>query len=294
MPHRIVAAVRAAQTSLSFEFFPPRGVDGEGVLARSVGALGEVAPDFVSVTYGAGGSSAARAAASVHLTRLIARAGPAALAHLTVVGHTVAELGGIVRDLIEAGADAILALRGDPLGQSTGPWRPTPGGLLYAVDLVRLLADAGCDVGVAAFPRGHPAAASLAEDTRVLAMKEQAGAAFAITQMVFEAESYASLVARTRRAGVGLPIVPGIMPVSAASQVPRLETFSGAPLPAPLRETLAAARGDAMGEAEVGVAWAVALARDLLDCGAPGLHFYTLNRSGSSLEVCRRLALSGH
>jgi methylenetetrahydrofolate reductase (NADPH) len=125
----------------------------------------------------------------------------------------------------------------------------------------------------------------------VLAMKEQAGAAFAVTQMVFEAAPYRDLVGRARRAGISLPIIPGVMPLSATGQVPRLEAFSGAPLPAELLRRLEAAGVEAAAQREVGVIWAADLAAELLEAGAPGLHFYTLNRSGSALEVCRRLDL---
>jgi methylenetetrahydrofolate reductase (NADPH) len=260
---------------------------------RHIEALEEVTPDFVSVTYGAGGTGADRGAASVRLARAICAArGAALMAHLTVVGHAREELSAIIEDVMNAGADAMLALRGDPPGGPRAPWTPAPGGFTYAVELVEVMRAAGCDVGVAAFPHGHPASGDLDQDVRVLAAKERAGAAFAITQMVFDVEPYADLVARVRAAGIGLPIVPGIMPISAAAQVPRLEAFSGARLPARLAARLGAARShDA--EAEVGIAWAAETARGLIGAGAPGVHLYTLNRSRSALEVCRRAGLRG-
>ncbi|MDR1426405.1 MAG: methylenetetrahydrofolate reductase, partial [Bifidobacteriaceae bacterium] len=230
--HRTVRAVRGPRPSVSFEFFPPRDARGEAVLMRHLEALGEVRPDFVSVTYGAGGAAQQRASSSVRLTRsIVETGGPAAMAHLTLVGHTRAELAAIVGELALAGADAVLALRGDPPGGPQAPWVAHPEGFSHAVDLVRLVADGGRDVGVAAFPHGHPTSSGPSQDLAVLRAKEQAGAAFAITQMVFEAKPYVALAARARRAGIGLPLVPGIMPVSAANQVPRMEGFSGAPLP---------------------------------------------------------------
>jgi methylenetetrahydrofolate reductase (NADPH) len=292
MGHRVVSAIRAARPSVSFEFFPPKDAEGEARLIAHIEALGEVNPDFVSVTYGAGGSAGERAGLSLRMLRLIVGVGgPAAMAHLTVVGHTREELAGIVGEMGRVGADAVLALRGDPPGGPLAPWVARPGGFTHAVDLVRIVSDAGHDVGVAAFPWGHPGSADLDQDTAVLGMKEQAGAAFAITQMVFDAEGYRELAARTARAGIGLPIVPGIMPVSAASQVGRLEAYSGRPLPGELLRRLGQAGGEVAAQAEVGIAWAAQEVRELFEAGAPGVHFYTLNRSGSSLEVCRRVGL---
>ncbi|MDR1295061.1 MAG: methylenetetrahydrofolate reductase [Bifidobacteriaceae bacterium] len=294
LAHRVVAAIGGPHPSVSFEFYPPRGPQGEAALMRHLDALEEVAPDFVSVTYGAGGSVADRSAASVRVSRAIcAKAGPALMAHLTVVGHTREELETIIGELTAAGADAMLALRGDPPGGPRAPWTPAPGGFGHAADLVQVMRAAGCDVGVAAFAHKHPASVDTAQDLRALAAKEEAGAAFAITQMVFDAQPYADLVARARAAGIGLPIVPGIMPVSSADQVPRLEGFCGAPLPATLVAALRRGEGDRAAEAEVGAAWAVDTVRDLLQAGAPGIHLYTLNRSRLALEVCRRVGLRG-
>jgi methylenetetrahydrofolate reductase (NADPH) len=156
------------------------------------------------------------------------------------------------------------------------------------------LSDAGHDIGVAAFPLGHPHSASPEQDIRVLRMKEQAGASFAITQMVFDTGPYLHLIARAGRAGIELPIVPGILPVAGARQVPRLQSLCGAPLPTALLDRLEAVAGDEASETEVGVAWAVDLVSKLLEAGAPGVHFYTLNRADAPLEVCRRLELMGH
>jgi methylenetetrahydrofolate reductase (NADPH) len=287
------AAIDGAPPSLSFEFFPPRGEEGRAVLRDHVARLAEVAPDFASVTYGAGGSAADRRSESVRVTRLIGRAGGLpTMAHLTLVGHTRSELAGVLEDFLDAGAQAVLALRGDPPGGPSEPWRPVPGGLHHAVELVELVRASGpVDIGVAAFPFGHPSAAGLAADTAVLAAKQRAGASFAITQMLFSAAAYAELAARAGAGGATLPIVPGVMPITSAGQIARLEAFSGAPLPAGLARRLAgAADQDVPG---IGVEWTAGLVADLLDAGAPGIHFYTLNRSMACLEVCRRLGLRG-
>jgi methylenetetrahydrofolate reductase (NADPH) len=213
--------------------------------------------------------------------------------HLTVAGYTRAELVAIIEGLNGEEVDAVLALRGDPPGGPTVPWRPQSGGLDYAAQLVRLVSDAGHDAGVAAFPEGHPASKDLDQDLAVLRLKEEAGAAFAITQMVFGVEPYRRFVARVQAGGIQLPIVPGIMPVTAAAQLARLEVFAGAPLPAGLVGRLADAGAEVTAQREVGIEWAAELADGLLAAGAPGIHFYTLNRTGSSLEVCRRIGLRG-
>ncbi|MDR0431850.1 MAG: methylenetetrahydrofolate reductase [Bifidobacteriaceae bacterium] len=292
--HRVLAAIRGTRPSVSFEFFPPRDASAEAKLVQHVAAATEVRPDFVSVTYGAGGSSRNRMDGSVRLTRAIdGIGGPAVMAHLTLVGHTRGELDGIVQALAQAGADAMLALRGDPPGGPLAPWVATPDGYDHAVDLVRVMRRGAHDVGVAAFPHGHPASTGPAQDMAALAEKEQAGAAFAITQMVFDAPPYVELVARARAAGIGLPILPGIMPVGAAASVERLEAFSGAPLPSELLKRLDDAATNQAARAAVGIDWAVEIGAKLLEAGAPGLHFYTLNRSDTAAEVCRRLDLTG-
>jgi len=290
---RVRDAIAGARPSLSFEFFPPKDPAGETALASHVEALASFAPDFLSVTYGAGGAADSRLSLSVRLIEMLASRGDhAPMAHLTCVGHSLVELAKAAQDLRNAGAQAILALRGDPPGGLTAPWTAHDGGLPHAVDLVRFLRELGWeDIGVAAFPEGHPTARSLAHDTEVLGAKAAAGAGFAITQMVFDPAAYTRMAERFAAAGVQIPVLPGIMPVTAASQVPRLETMAGAPLPGELRRLLDEAGSDAGSVRKVGVMWAARTAELLLSEGAPGVHLYTLNRSSSSIEVCRDLGL---
>jgi methylenetetrahydrofolate reductase (NADPH) len=288
---RVLEALRRDTPSLSFEFYPPKAPDGAPSLLSRARRLDALGPDFVSVTYHAGGAGGdARRAASVDTTRALADATAAArVAHLTLAGQTRAELVGVVRRFAEAGVEGFLALRGDPPGGPAAEWSPTPGGLTYAADLVALVREiSGLPVGVAAFPHGHPAAPSLEHDAEVLAAKQAAGASFALSQVVFGAEAYFRLVDRARRAGATLPIIPGIMPLTAGAKVARLELFAGAPLPASLLERWAQADGAAARD-RVGVAWSVALGRELLAGGAPGLHFYTLGSAAAPEAVWRGL-----
>ena len=244
-------------------------------------------PTFVSVTYGAGGCTRDT---TVEITGRIARdTSLRALGHLTCVGHTRAELEDVLRSYQAAGVHNILALRGDPKEGPTAPWTPTDGGLSYASELVGLAHEVGdfC-VGVAAFPEGHPSARSLDEDARVLAAKAAAGADFAVTQLFFRAEDYAALVARVRALGVDIPILPGIMPITNLGSITRMAELSGATIPDDVR-----ARFDGLAEPadirRVGVEIATELCREVLDAGAPGLHFFTLNRSRATLEVFQAL-----
>lgn len=275
--------LRAGGLSISFEFMPPRDEAGAEQLWRAIQDLEPYQPTFVSVTYGAGGSTRDT---TVEITGRIARdTSLRALGHLTCVGHTRAELEEVLRSYQAAGVHHILALRGDPKEGPTAPWTPTDGGLTYASELVGLAHEVGdfC-VGVAAFPEGHPSARSLDEDARVLAAKAAAGADFAVTQLFFRADDYAALVARVRALGVDIPILPGIMPITNLGSITRMAELSGATIPDEVR-----ARFDGLAEPadirRVGVEIATELCRDVLDAGAPGLHFFTLNRSRATLEV---------
>jgi methylenetetrahydrofolate reductase (NADPH) len=290
-------AIRRSSPSLSFEFYPPRDAAAVVALLRRAHRLDALGPDFVSVTYGAGGADRSGAAvrdASVRATRELAGVTSAArVAHLTLVGQTRDELVEAVRGFAATGVDGFLALRGDPVGGPGAPWTPTPGGLVHASELVALIRrETDVPVGVAAFPHGHPTAVSLAQDADVLALKQDAGAAFAVTQVTFDVEPYLGLVDRARRAGATLPIIPGIMPVTASSVVAKLEAFSGAPLPPDLARRLDAAGSPEEREA-VGVDWSIGLARELLAGGAPGVHIYTLNSPAAAEAVCGGLATLG-
>jgi methylenetetrahydrofolate reductase (NADPH) len=275
--------LRGGQRSFSFEFFPPRDSEGEDALWRSISELERLRPTFVSVTYGAGGSTRER---TVAITRRIAHeTSMLPMAHLTCVGHTTEQLAGIVEELRSAGIHNVLALRGDPPGGPGTPWESTPGGLEYAADLVAFLRARGLSVGVAAFPEGHRDAASLDDDARVLKAKYDAGAEFAITEMVLRASDYAGLVRRAAEVGADLPIVPGIMPILGLRSMQTMVRLSGRQMPdetlariLPLEHDPAALRAE-------GIRIATELCEQLLDAGAPGLHFYTLNRSTATREI---------
>ena len=247
-------------------------------------------PTFVSVTYGAGGSTQDR---TVRLTGEIAEQTTLTpVAHLTCVGASEDDLRGVVAQYAAEGVNTILALRGDPPTGLNTPWVPHPEGLDYAVELVRLIRSLGrFSVGVAAFPEGHPESPDLDQDARVLAMKQEAGAEFAITQLFFDVADYERLVERAAAHGCSMPIVPGIMPVTNVSQIERFAQLSGAAFPTSLAERFSAVGDDPDGVVRLGVEVAAEMCQRLLDGGAPGLHFYTLNRSHSTIEVYEALGL---
>ncbi len=276
--------------SISFEFFPPKDEAGAERLWRSINALEPYRPSFVSVTYGAGGSTREL---TVEITGRIAReTSLTPVAHLTCVGHTREELEKILDSYTEAGVHHLMALRGDPPEGPRAAWTPTEGGLTYATDLVELARDRGdFRIGVAAFPEGHPNASSLDHDADVLVAKAHAGAEFAVTQMFFRAADYFSLVERVRARGVDMPILPGIMPILNLNAIRRQGELVGTEVPSDViarisaHETPEAIRGE-------GIALAAELCRELLDGGAPGLHFYTLNNSKATLEIFERLQIT--
>lgn len=280
--------IEAGEQSFSFEFFPPKDEAGEEQLWAAVRALEPYDPTFVSVTYGAGGSSRGT---TVRVTRRIAQeTSMLPMAHLTCVGHTRAELEDILDEYAAAGVHHVMALRGDPEGGPRAEWTPTEGGLTYASELVEMVAAReDFRVGVAAFPEKHPSSPSLDHDADVLVAKARAGAEFAVTQMFFRAEDYVGLVERVRERGVDLPILPGIMPILNLAAIRRQGELIGTEVPAEVVERIAAHDGDPVSMRAEGIALAAELCRDLLDAGAPGLHFYTLNRSKATLEIFEKL-----
>jgi len=280
--------IEAGEQSFSFEFFPPKDEAGEEQLWAAVRALEPYDPTFVSVTYGAGGSSRGT---TVRVTRRIAQeTSMLPMAHLTCVGHTRAELEEILDEYAAAGVHHVMALRGDPEGGPRAEWTPTEGGLTYASELVEMVAAReDFRVGVAAFPEKHPSSPSLDHDADVLVAKARAGAEFAVTQMFFRAEDYVGLVERVRERGVDLPILPGIMPILNLAAIRRQGELIGTEVPAEVVERIAAHDGDPVSMRAEGIALAAELCRDLLDAGAPGLHFYTLNRSKATLEIFEKL-----
>ncbi len=289
MSVQLARTLASGEPVFSFEFFPPKTDAGEAQLWSAISELAPLAPTFVSVTYGAGGSTRDR---TVRITRkILAETGMDAVAHLTCVGATRAELVEVLNSYLEAGITNLLALRGDPPGGPGTPWTPTPGGLEHAVDLVRLAKHEGAfTVGVAAFPEKHPESADLEADARVLAAKQQAGAEFAVTQFFFRPDDYFALVERARVHGVTIPILPGLMPVTDVRQIERFAVLSGAGLPDELAERFRAVADDPAAVRERGIEVATELGQALLAGGAPGLHFYTLNRSTATREIFARLA----
>jgi len=280
----------AGVRSFSFEFFPPRDEAGEEQLWKAIRELEPYQPTFVSVTYGAGGSSRGT---TVRITGRIAQeTSLLPVAHLTCVGHTREELGRILAEYDAVGVAHVMALRGDPAEGPTAAWEPTPGGLTYADELVSLAADHGFRIGVAAFPDGHITSDSLDHDADVLAEKARRGAEFAVTQMFFSAQSYFDLVQRVRDRGVELPILPGIMPILNLAAIKRQSELIGADVPVHVVERIAAHEGDPVRMRAEGIAIATELCEELLEGGAPGLHFYTLNRSKATLEIFEKLRIT--
>ena len=276
--------------AVSFELFPPKSDAGEAGLWETVQALEPLTPDFVSVTYGAGGSTQHR---TLRIASQIAtRTTIPVVGHLTCVGATREELVDVISEYGRVGVSAILALRGDPPEGVGAPWRSHPGGLTHADELVSLIREVGdFTVGVAAFPEVHPESDNLDEDAQVLAAKQDAGASFAITQLFFRASDYFRLVERSREHGCSMPIIPGIMPVTNVAQIERFAQISGAEFPVSLAARFHEVADDPQAAHDMGVEVATDLCRELLDGGAPGLHFYTLNRSTSTIEIHAALGL---
>ena len=265
--------LRNGERSFSFEFFPPKDADGEEVLWRSIRELEALRPTFVSVTYGAGGTTRER---TVAITRRIAEeTSMLPMAHLTCVGHTADELSAIAGDLQGAGIRNVLALRGDPPGGPGTPWTSTPGGLEYAAELVTFLRGHGFSIGVAAFPEGHRDAPSLEHDASVLRAKYDAGAEFAITEMVLRADDYRGLVRRAAEAGADFPIVPGIMPILNLNSMRTMVRLSGREMPQETLDRILPLEDDAAALRAEGIAIATELCDELLAAGAPGLWLST-------------------
>ncbi len=277
------------RTSYSFEFFPPKDVEGEDRLWAAIEGLKSIAPDFVSVTYGAGGSTRDR---SIRIAQEITkRTGISTVAHLTCVGSTRDELISILHSYKEAGITSILALRGDPTGGPSAPWTPTPGGFNHADELVQLADEfGGFTIGVAAFPDGHPASrGDFDKDVDVLIRKEHLGASFATTQFFFEADRYTQLVEKLRARGSQLTIIPGILPVTNVKLLHRMAELGGTPIPSHMADAFAKVENDPHAVRALGVEIATSLCKDLLAAGAPGLHFYTMNSSTATQEIYRKL-----
>ena len=288
---------QAEEPIFSFEFFPPKSDAGERVLGLALESLRQLEPAFVSVTYGAGGSGRDR---TLELTKWIKQElGIEAMAHLSCVGATREQLTEVLDEMRDAGIENILALRGDP-PRGESEWRPHPGGLSYSTELARLIgADYDACIGGACFPEVHPEAPDLAHDLHFLKEKVDSGVSFLITQLFFDNELYFRFVDAARAADIDVPILPGVMPITDLRQIKTITGMCGASIPQALLEALEWRSHDPEAVTALGVSYATLQCAELLARGAPGIHFYTLNRSHatrailSALRVLRPWAARG-
>jgi methylenetetrahydrofolate reductase (NADPH) len=287
---RIDQILAAGAPVFSFEFFPPKTADGERNLYAALAELRTLEPSFVSVTYGAGGSTREKTIEIVK--RIREEYGLEAMAHFTCVGATAAELRETLEEMRRAGIDNVLALRGDPpAGEQT--WSKTDGGLEYSRELVELISeDYPFVIGAACFPETHIHAASPDADLEHLVEKVEAGVDFLITQLFFDNAVYFDFIERARAAGVTVPIIPGVMPITRVGQVERMASMCGASIPDGLRRELHARGEDPEAVLDFGVAYATLQCSELLAAGAPGIHFYTLNRSPATRAILSALKLA--
>jgi methylenetetrahydrofolate reductase (NADPH) len=273
----------------SFEFFPPKTPEGEKNLYRALSELKPLDPSYVSVTYGAGGSTRDKTLEIVQ--RIKEEFDLEAMAHFTCVEQTVEEIEATLERMREAGLDNVLALRGDP-PQGQAEWTKTEGGLEYSHELVRLIRD-GHDfsVGAACFPETHIHATSPEDDLRYLKEKVDAGVDFLITQLFFDNALYFDFVERARAIGIETPIIPGIWPITNVAQIQKVTQMCGATISGEMRAELEARRDEPEAALDFGVAYATLQCAELLRNGAPGIHFYTLNRSPATRAILGALKL---
>jgi len=284
---RIDQILDERRPAFSFEFFPPKTDEGQRTLEETLQELQEDLPEYVSVTYGAGGSTRDR---TVELTKWIKQdLAIEAMAHLSCVGEPKERIVEILKELEGCGIENVLALRGDPPRGET-EWKPHPGGLHYSVELIELMVDQfDFSIGAACFPEVHPEAENAEQDLRYAKRKVDAGAGFLITQLFFDNELYFDFVEESRGAGINVPIIPGIMPITNLKQIKTITGMCGATIPDELERELGERADDPEAVAELGTAYAALQCSDLLARGAPGIHFYTLNRSPATRAILAAL-----
>ncbi|ANZ35042.1 methylenetetrahydrofolate reductase [NAD(P)H] [Lentzea guizhouensis] len=286
----VVERLQGQSPKFSVEFLPPRNADDERILWTAVRELEALDPAFVSITYGAGGSSRDR---TIRATARVAQETTLLpVAHLTAVDHSVAELRNVIGWYAAVGVRNVLALRGDPPGDPMGEWVAHPQGLTYAEELVRLVRELGdfC-VGVAAFPYGHPRSGDLATDVKFLVRKLQAGADYAVAQLFHEPEPFLRMRDSVAATGCTATLLPGIMPMLSSRALTKIVELSGADLPVELARRLDRYADDPAGFRATGIDIATEMCQRLLDEGVPALHFYTMNRAKATREVLGRLGL---
>lgn len=276
--------------AFSVEFFPPKDEAGEERLWNSLESLHSLSPDFVSVTYGAGGSTQDR---TVRITsEITARTKIPTVAHLTCVGSTSTQIDAVLTQYSGAGISTILALRGDPSGGPRAEWIGTEGGFDHADQLVERAVEKGFTVGVAAFPDGHPASnGNFDQDLEVLKRKSELGAEFATTQFFFEVDRYLQLREGLDERNIRMPVIAGILPITNYKQLVRMAELSGTDLPKGIVERISKVQDDPSAVRENGIEIAVELGQRLISEGVPGLHFYTMNSSSATMEIVSRLGL---
>lgn len=288
---RIDRQLEGSEPSFSIELFPPKDEEGRRTMLDTVRELGALDPDFFSVTYGAVGAT--REGTIETLTTLKQEFGFEAMAHLSCVGETTDGLRKILDRLDQIGVENVLALRGDP-PRGEGAFAPVEGGLSGSAELAELISHEhpGFAIGASCFPEVHPEAVDLDQDLDYLKVKIESGASFLITQLFFENDLYFDFVEAARNAGIEVPIIPGLMPISSYSAIERMAGLCKATIPDPLRDSMLALGGDTEAEAELGVAYASQQATDLMRRGAPGIHFYSLNRSYATRSILASLRAS--
>ena len=279
---RISQLYGSGKPVISFEFFPPKTEKGYQSLFRTISELQDLDPGFVSVTMGAGGSTRRKTVDLV--TQIQRELDLTAMAHLPCVGFERSEVAEILKSLQEAGLENVLALRGDP--PQEGEFTPPLDGFDHAVDLVRFIRERGYhDIGAACFPEVHPAAPSAEVDLKHLHAKVESGVDFLITQLFFDNQKYFDFLTRARAIGIDVPIVPGIMPITSMANARRMLTMGGGQMPGELEAELDRVGDNDEAAAELGIRWATEQCRELIDRGAPGIHFYTLNRSPATRRI---------